>query len=164
MKSKLFPGIPIAALLGALALGGTVLAMTGERCGPGGGHLEPRMKEIPRLRDELKLDARQAALRQQAEQLSSSSRQAMREQMRQQGERALATVNQPAADLRRVIQQMDQLRAAGRAQHEAVRDRWLAVYDALDAAQKEQARLFFTSRLERLAHWGGFGKGEISGD
>ena len=58
-------------------------------------------------------------------------------------------ISKPGADLRAVLTQMDELRDAGRKQREAARDRWLTVYDALDAAQKEKARLFLKSKLER---------------
>jgi hypothetical protein len=52
---------------------------------------------------------------------------------------------------------MYELREAGRKQREAGRDRWLAVYDSLDAAQKEKARLFFKSKLEHMPQGGPFG-------
>ena len=71
----------------------------------------------------------------------------------------LAAVSQPGADLRASARQMDALRDAGRKQHEAIRDRWLTVYDSLDAAQKEKARLFVKSRIEHMGQWGRFGPG-----
>jgi hypothetical protein len=64
----------------------------------------------------------------------------MGEQWRKHHEEVLASVSKPGADLRAVVKQMDELKDAGRKQREAGRDRWLAVYDSLDAAQKEKAR------------------------
>jgi hypothetical protein len=58
---------------------------------------------------------------------------------------------------------MDELKDAGRKQREAGRDRWLAVYDSLDAAQKEKARLFFKSKIERMGQGGRFGPGGPGG-
>ena len=154
MKSKLTPRVLVSALILALGVGGAAYAMSPERCGPPGGRMEQRMeyhmKEMSRLHDELKLNARQESLWQDAEQFSRSTMREMGDRMRKQREETLAMVSKPGADLRAVFKQMDELRDAGRKQHEAARDRWLAVYDALDAAQKEKARLFFKSKLERM--------------
>jgi hypothetical protein len=80
------------------------------------------------------------------------------DQMRKQRAEVLASVSQPGADLRAVVKQMDELKDAGRQQHAASRDRWLAVYDSLDAAQKEKARLFIKSKLEHMPQGGRFGR------
>ncbi|SBT10210.1 conserved exported hypothetical protein [Candidatus Accumulibacter aalborgensis] len=164
MKAKFSPRILVAALILALGVGGTAFAMNrGEHCGPAGGRMEQRMayglKEMSRLHDELKLDAQQEALWQQAEQSSKASMSAMHDQRRKQHAEVLAAVSKPGADLRAVLKQMDELREAGRKQHEANRDRWLTVYDVLDATQKEKARLFFKSKFERMEQGGRFGPG-----
>ncbi len=163
MKSKFSPRILVAAVILALGAGGTAFAMNPERCGAGGGRMEQRMaqgmKEMSRLHDELKLDAKQEALWQEADRLSKANMGEMRERRRQQHEQVLAAVSQPGADLRALARQMDEFREAGRKQHEANRDRWLTVYDSLDGAQKEKARLFFKSKLEQMGHWGRFGPG-----
>jgi len=162
MKSKFSPRILVTALVLALGVGGAAFAMSPERCGPPGGRMEQRMqyhqKEMSRLHDDLKLDAKQEAPWQDAEQFSKSGMREMREQMRKHHEEVLASVSQPGADLRAVVKQMDELKDAGRKQHEASRDRWLAVYDSLDAAQKEKARLFIKSKLEHLPQGGRFGR------
>jgi protein CpxP len=163
MKSKFSPRILVAALLLALGVGGTAFAMNPERCGAGGGRMEQRMaygmKEMSRLHDELKLDAKQEAIWQEADKAGKASMSEMRDQRRKQHEEVLAAVSQPGADLRAIARQMDALRDAGRKQHEANRDRWLTVYDSLDAAQKEKARLFVKSRIEHMGQWGRFGPG-----
>jgi protein CpxP len=87
MKSKFTPRILVAALILALGAGGAAFAMSPERCGAPGGRMEHRMqyhmKEMSRLHDDLKLDARQDALWQDAEQFSRTSMREMGEQMAQ---------------------------------------------------------------------------------
>ena len=161
MKSKFSPRLLVAALVLALGAGGAAFAMSPERCGAGGGRMQHGMsyhlQDMSRLHGELKLDARQEVLWQDAEQFSQTSMRDMREQMRKHREEALAAVSKPGADLRAVLKQMDDLRDGGRQQREAGRDRWLAVYDSLDSAQKEKARLFFKSKLERMGQGGRYG-------
>ena len=161
MKSKFSPRLLVAALVLALGAGGAAFAMSPERCGAGGGRMQHGMgyhlQDMSRLHGELKLDARQEALWQDAEQFSKTSMRDMREQMRKHREEALAAVSKPGADLRAILKQMDDLRDGGRQQREAGRDRWLAVYDSLDSAQKEKARLFFKGKLERMGQGGRYG-------
>ncbi len=168
MKSKFSPRILVAALVLALGAGGAAFAMSPERCGAGGGRMQHGMgyhlQDMSRLHGELKLDARQEALWQDAEQFSRTSMRDMREQMRKHREEALAAVSKPGADLRAILKQMDDLRDGGRQQREAGRDRWLAVYDSLDAAQKEKARLFFKGKLERMGQGGRYGPGGPAGN
>lgn len=159
--------VPARTLLiaGVLTLGGAASAFAvppsdGERCGPGRGMhgmshgMQHGIKGMARLHGELKLDARQEALWQEAGKSAKDNTGGMREQMRKQREAALETLKQPGADLRAVLQQMDEAKDAGRKQHEASRQRWLAVYDSLNAEQKEKARLFFKDRLERMERFG----------
>jgi len=158
LKPRFSPRTLIAAL--ALTLGVTAAAFAAgpnaQHCGHDGGRMEHGMghgmKEMSRLHGDLKLDAKQEALWQDAEKGARDNMSGMREQMHKQREAALATLSQPGADLRAVLKQMDESRDAARKQHEANRDRWLAVYDSLNAEQKEKARLFFKSRFERVEH------------
>jgi protein CpxP len=158
MKTNFSPRILVAALVLALGAGGTALAMSPEHCGAAGGRMEQRMgyhlQEMSRLHGDLKLDARQEALWQDAEQFSRSTMRDRGDQMRKQRAEVLASVSQPGADLRAVVKQMDELKDAGRQQHEASRDRWLAVYDSLDAraegegtpVHQEQTRTYAAGR------------------
>ena len=104
MKSKFSPRILVAAVLLALGVGGTAFAMNPERCGAGGGRMEQRMaygmKEMSRLHDELKLDARQEAIWQEADKAGKASMNEMRDQRRKQHEEVLAAVSQPGDDMR----------------------------------------------------------------
>jgi Spy/CpxP family protein refolding chaperone len=153
--------IASALTLGAAATAFAVAPPDGQRCGHGRGMaqgMQHGMKEMSRLHGELKLDAKQEALWQDAEKAARDNMGGMRGQMHKQREAALATLSQPGADLRAVMKQMDDARDAGRKQHEANRDRWLTVYDSLNAEQKEKARLFFKSKLERMEHLPGSGR------
>ncbi len=116
------------------------------------------MQEMSRLHGELKLDAQQEALWLEAEKAAKAHMGGMREQMQKQREAAMASLDQPGADLRAVMKQMDEARDAGRQQHVANRDRWLAVYDRLNPEQKEKARLFFKNKIGRFG-MGGPGRG-----
>ena len=102
-----------------------------------------------RLHDELKLDAKQEALWQEALKFSRESFDGGRERFRKHHEEIAAMLNQPDADLRVIVKRMDDLRAEGRKQHEVVRERWLSVYDALSPGQKEKVRLFLKERSDR---------------
>ncbi len=145
----------------ALALGLAVSAFAappdGGRCGPGERmeqHMEHGLKDMKRLHDDLKLDAAQETLWQNAATAGKNSRGEMREQMKQHRQAVLATLDKPGADLRTALKQMDELKAEGNKRREAARERWLSVYDSLNAEQKEKARLFFKSKLERMGHFG----------
>lgn len=146
---------PLLAAL-TLCLGATTAAMAipPEGCGPRGCPSERSAGHpfagMARLHDELKLDPKQEALWQEAERTTRASFRERGEQMRRDRQEALAALSQPGADLRAVLRRMDQSREAGRQAREADRERWLAVYDSLDGAQKEKARLFLKTRLERM--------------
>ncbi len=156
------PGISIKKLilatafsLGTAATAFAVAPGDGERCGPGRSMgsmaqgMQHGMKALSRLHGDLKLDATQEALWQDAEKASKDNLGSMRQRINEQRKAALTMLDQPGADLRAVMKQMDEAKDAGRQQHEANRERWLAVYDSLNADQKEKARLFLKSQLER---------------
>jgi len=163
MKSKFTPRVIVTALVLTLGAAATAFAVGSdhERCG--GARMEHHMgygmKDMARLHDDLKLDAKQETLWQDAQKATQGSRNALREQIRKQREDTLDKLNQPGADLRAILKQMDEAREAGRKEHEASRDRWLAVYDSLNPEQKEKARLFFKSKLEHADHRHDGGKG-----
>ena len=117
-------------------------------------HMAHGMKELARLHDDLKLTAKQETLWQEAEKVGKESMNGMHERFTKHHEEIQAQLSQPGADLRAIAKRMDEFKAEGQKQHEANRDRWLAVYDALNAEQKEQARVFFKSKFEKLGHFG----------
>lgn len=111
--------------------------------------MEHHLRDLARLHAELKLDAQQETLWQEAEQASRNSMREVRAQMRQQREKALTAMRQPGADLRAIVRSLDEARDAGRQQRLADRERWLKVYDSLNPEQKEKARIFVLHKLER---------------
>jgi Spy/CpxP family protein refolding chaperone len=107
------------------------------------------LRGLARLRDELKLDAQQEALWKETRDFVREQRDAMRERSRREYAETRTLLDQPGADLRAVVKRMDELRSESLKQHEAVRERCLAVYDSLSAEQKEKVRLFFKAGMER---------------
>lgn len=159
MKTNYSPRLLIATSAIAFALAGSAFAATPPAAAsnaPGAGmhqaHRMHGMKEMNRLHDDLKLDAKQEALWQDAAKASKEGMGSVRERMRKQHEELQTLLNQPGADLHAVAKRMDEFRAETQKIHEVNRDRWLTVYDALTAEQKEKARVFFKSKLERTGH------------
>jgi Spy/CpxP family protein refolding chaperone len=153
--------VATALTLGAAATAFAVAPPEGRNCSPGQGMaqgMQHGMQEMSRLHGELKLDAKQEALWLDAEKAAKEHMGGMRDKMQKQREAAMATLDQPGADLRAVMKQMDEARDAGRQQHVANRDRWLAIYDSLNPEQKEKARLFFKDKIGRFG-MGGPGRG-----
>lgn len=110
-----------------------------------------------RLHDDLKLDAKQEVLWQEADKATRDAMTAMRERMRQQHDELKAKMSQPGADVRAIFKQMDDQHTEGQKAHSAMRDRWLGVYDTLNADQKEKVRVFFLNRGGHVGDFGGFG-------
>jgi len=161
MKTRFSPRLLLATSAIAFGLVGSALAAPAPadaplRHGAGmhQGHMMHGMKEMARLHDELKLDAKQEAAWQDAAKASKEGMGGMRERMRKQHDEIKTLLDQPGADLHALAKRMDDFRAEGQALHQANRDRWLAVYDALNAEQKEKARVFFKSKFERMGQHG----------
>jgi periplasmic protein CpxP/Spy len=167
MRKNFSPRLLIATSAIAFALAGSACAAPSQGDAPAGRpaagmRQAPRMqgmKEMARLHDDLKLDAKQEALWQDAARASKEAMGGTRERMRKEHDEIRNLLTQPGADLRAVAKRMDDFRAEGQAMHQANRDRWLTVYDALNAEQKEKARLFFKSRFEHMRHGGPHGPG-----
>lgn len=159
MKKLYSPRILVTALAFSLGLAASSYAMPrGEHPGPGmgmpGHHAVMDDRAMNRLHDELKLDATQEAQWKDAEKLSREHRDTMRERFRKERAEIKAMLDQPGADLRSVAKRMDDLKAKGMKERDAVRERWLAVYDTLNPEQKEKARLFFKASAERMERMG----------
>jgi Spy/CpxP family protein refolding chaperone len=164
MKTRLTAktlAIAAALTLSAAATAFAVGPPDGKNCSPGQSMaqgMQHGMQEMSRLHGELKLDAKQEALWLEAEKAAMDHMSGMREKMQKQREAAQTTLDQPGADLRAMMKQMDEARDAGRQQHVANRDRWLSVYDSLNPEQKEKVRLFFKDKIGRFG-MGGPGRG-----
>ena len=117
-----------------------------------------------RLHDELKLDAKQEALWNDAMTFARDNGGAMRERMIKEHEEIKAMLDKPGTDLRDVAKRMDDFRAEGQKLHQENRDRWLAVYDTLNPEQKEKVRVFFKGMSERMGKMGRHGsRGDMDG-
>ena len=144
--------LAVAALL-TLGMSSGSFAMPRDEgtSGPGmhAGHMAHAPKFMQRLHDELKLDAKQEALWQDAEKFAKESHDGKRDQFGKHRAEIDALLDKPGTDLRDIVKRMDEFRADGQKQREAVRDRWLKVYDVLDVTQKEKVRLFFKDEAAR---------------
>lgn len=69
--------------------------------------------------------------------------------LKKQRAETLILLAQPGADMRSIARCLDDLKSEQEQLCAANRERWLKVYDALNADQKERVRLFFKTRLER---------------
>ncbi len=159
MKARFSPRLVIAALTLSLGLaaGGSALARgkdAGPEQGKPGHHLVMHERAMNRLHDELKLDEKQDTLWKVAEKYSSDHRATMRERFQKERAEIKGMLDQPGADLRAVAKRMDDLKAESAKERDGVRDRWLTVYDSLNAEQKEKARVFFKTGFERMEHRG----------
>ena len=159
MKKLYSPRILVATVALSLGLVASSYAMPrGEHPGPGmgmpGHHAMVHGRAVNRLHDELKLDAKQEAQWKEAEKFSQEHRDTMRERFRKGHAEIKAMLDQPGADLRAISKRMDDLKAEGMKERDAVRERWLAVYDTLNPEQKEKARLFFKAGAERMEKMG----------
>lgn len=159
MKKLLSPRLVVAALALSLGLAANTFAVPrGEPSGPGmgmpGHHAMLPGRAMTRLHDELKLDEKQEALWKDADRFAREHHDAMRERFQKDHAEIKAMLDQPGADLRAVAKRMDDLRAEGMKQRDAVRDRWLTVYDSLNPEQKEKARMFFKTGIDRFERMG----------
>ncbi len=161
MRNRFKPSKPAVLAALALSLGLSAAAFAAPpradapyQGGPGfhhhGGHHHGfGLGGMLRLHDELKLDARQEALWQDAATFAKESFAGGRERFRKQHDEIAASLKQPGADLRDIVKRMDEQRAEGQKQRDAVRERWLTVYDSLNAEQKEKVRLHLQAGAER---------------
>ena len=155
MKKTFSPRLLVAALALSLGFAANSFAMPrGENPGPGmdmpGHHAMYHDRAMSRLHDELKLDEKQEALWKEADKFAKDQRAGMKDRFGAHHEEIKAMLDKPGADLRAVIKRMDELKAEGAKQRDAVRERWLSVYDSLNPEQKEKARVFFKTGMERM--------------
>jgi len=160
MKTRFSPRQIVTAVALSIGLAASAFAMPPQGEGPGqvpgmqSRHMARGMKEMTRLHDDLKLNAKQEALWQEAEKASKEGMNGMHERFTKHHEEIKTLLSKPGADLREIAKRMDEFKAEGQKQREANRDGWLAVYDTLNAEQKEQARVFFKSKFEQSRHFG----------
>lgn len=157
MKKLITPRLLVAALTLSLGLAASSYAMPrgdfhSQGMGMPGHHAMVHGRAMTRLHDELKLDEKQDALWKEADKFAQDTKAGARDSFQKRHEEIKTLLDQPGADLRAVSKRMDDLRADGMKQRDAVRERWLAVYDSLNPEQKEKARVFFKTGMERFDH------------
>ncbi len=151
-KHKLIVSLLAAGLLGA---GASAWAHAPYQGGPRGDAKRPGpMHGMERLHEKLKLNPQQEELWKKAQTASRDSFQKMSASGRELHDKLRAEIDKPGADLKQFAQLRDQLREQMRSQMQAtrkpMRDAWFAVYDSLDAGQKETARLSVKDRMDRV--------------
>jgi len=163
-KRKLMVGLLAAGLVG---VGSSWAQMGPHGRGPEG---QGPMRGFEKLQKELNLNSQQEELWKQAQ---TAQRDAFRS-MRAKGEETRAKlrveIDNPGVDLKQFAQLRDQLRSQTNAQMEAARAQaraaWFAVYDVLDANQKERVRLAIRDGMDRMGrgHRGGHHHGQPRGE
>ncbi len=123
-----------------------------------GMHGMHMMRELDRLKTSLRLDARQVALWDRAQQQMKPPGD-MREQMKARHERMAAMLDDPNFDPRKLAADMDQMEAEHATRRRAVSDAWFAVYESLNPVQRGQVREFLRSQMSHgmRGHMGGHG-------
>lgn len=168
MKTNFSPRLFLATSAIAVGLAGSALAATPpDVSGSPAAGMQQRhqmhgmhgLKDMARLHDDLKLDAKQEALWQDAAKAGKDGLGGMRERRGKHHQEIKTLLDQPGADLHALARRMDDFRAETQKIRQANRDRWLTVYDALNPEQKEKARVFFKSKFERMAQRGQRGPG-----
>ncbi|MGB5081784.1 MAG: periplasmic heavy metal sensor [Burkholderiales bacterium] len=152
------PGTRKIALMGALLAAGLVSAgsiqaqMPGAQAAPEG--LGP-MRGFERLHQQLNLDPQQEERWKQAQAAQREAFRSMRARAEEMRAQLRVEIDKPGADLKQFAETRDRLRSQMQAQMEGVRAQarsaWFAVYDSLDAAQKEQVRVAIRDGMDRMA-------------
>ena len=145
--------IPAAALVAAGLLGaGVAVAQMSDGPGAEGMH------GFGRLHKALNLNPQQEDLWQKAQSAQRDAFKSLRTTGERNRAKLRAEIDKPGADLKQFAQTRDQLREQMRTQmeasHKQVRDAWFALYDTLDANQKEQVRLAILSGMDRMGRGG----------
>src|SRR5215831_9236358 len=137
--------IPLALVAAGLVAAGSAWAQMPQAEG---------MHGFARLHKQLNLNPQQEELWQRAQTAQRDAFKAMRTTGEQNRAKLRAEIDKPGADLKQFAQTRDQLREQMRTQmdasHKQVRDAWFALYDTLDANQKEQVRLAILSGMDRM--------------
>jgi len=148
-RGKLIAGL-LAGLVGA---GSSWAQMPGGAHGQAPEGMDP-MRGFERLHKQLKLNPQQEELWKKAQAAQREVMQKMMAAGREQHGKLRAEIDQPGVDLKQFMQHADQMREQMRAQMEAtrgqVRAAWFAVYDVLDAGQKEQVRVAISEGMDRM--------------
>lgn len=138
-----------AAMLPSLSFAMPMEERSGAPAGP------MATNRLGQLHDQLKLTEHQETLWNRAQ---AASRAQMRARMgeRQQELRIYKeALADPQVDLRALSRKMDARRDQALKESREMRELWLALYDSLDARQREVARRFLLERIEYMEQAGG---------
>jgi len=117
------------------------------------------MHGFERLHKALNLNSQQEELWKQAQTAQREAFKGLRTMDAEARAQLRVEIDKPGVDLKQFAQYRDQLREHMHTQMEAarkqVRTAWFGVYDALDAAQREQVRVAIRDGMDRMAHRGG---------
>ncbi len=148
-------GVKFMLLAAGLHVAGSAWAQEPGEKGP--EEMGP-MRVFERLHKELNLNPHQEELWKKAQAAQREVRRSMRARGEETRARLRAEIDKPGADLKQFAQLRDQLGAQMRAQMEAtqkqVREAWFAVYDTLDAGQKEKVRVAIRDGMDRMDRMG----------
>ena len=107
------------------------------------------MDELSQLRSELALDVCQETIWNKAESCCWEGIGTERRRLNAQYQAMLDLLREPGSDLRALLGPLNALASERQQLGKERVDQWAAVYDALNAEQKEKARLFFKCRIEQ---------------
>ncbi|QNM95230.1 Spy/CpxP family protein refolding chaperone [Chitinimonas koreensis] len=120
------------------------------RHGPHGDRQAGWLAGLAKLKAELKLSAAQLGQWQDAEAAGRAARESMRQNRERMKTLVDAEKKKDVVDLARLSRESEAIREQGRKQHEAVRDKWLAVYESLTVEQKRLVSERFKQKLARF--------------
>lgn len=138
--------IAVITLAAALGLGVAAVATAAPEHGGRGHHM---FQGIEKLHASLNLNTEQEAMWQHNTAQMKQAAQAARARQKEVRGNLRAALEQPNVDLRSLLAQADSARAQGIAARHQAQEQWLALYDKLDAGQREQVRVFLKGRLEK---------------
>ena len=149
-KMALAGALFAAGLVGAGSIGAQMPSPRGE----GREGLGP-IRGFERLHKQLKLNAQQEDLWKKARDAQREAFRAMRAKAEETRAKLRVEIDKPGADLKLFAEMRDQLRSQMQGQMEGartqVRSAWFAVYDSLDAGQKEQVLVAIRDGMDRMA-------------
>lgn len=160
-------GMKFAALAAAALVAGASWAQI-----PGGpesmGQGRGPMRGFERLHKRLNLNPQQEELWQKAQTTQREAFRAVRAKGAETRAKLRVEIDKPGVDLKQFAQTRDQLGAQMQTQMEGtrkqVRAAWFAVYDTLDAKQKEQVRVAIRDGMDRLSYMGRHHRGGPRGE
>lgn len=158
MTAYRYRGLVLALFAFGLLGAGSVVRAQGYGGPHGGGEGMYGFAGMERLHDALKLNPQQEALWKKAQETSREAFKKMRASAQEMREKIRAEIDKPGADLKNLQSVEDKLHEQMDATRKQVRAARLAVYESLDAGQKEQVRLAIKERMDHGGRMGMHGR------